>query len=150
VFATPGYQKGTRNIAAHRGIPDVAADASNLTGLALVEWIGGSGEVSESVGTSAAAPMWAGLAALADQYAGHRLGFLNPAIYAIGRGRHYQAAFHDVVSGNNSVLFPPYPSLNGPPYITYSGYRAVTGWDAMTGWGSANAAVLVPLLARGA
>jgi subtilase family serine protease len=149
VFAIPGYQKGTRNIAAHRGVPDVAADASDTAGLALVQWVGGHGKVTESVGTSAAAPMWAGVAALADQYAGHRLGFLNPAIYAIARGPHYHAAFHDVVSGNNAVLFPPYPRLSGPPYVSYPGYRAVRGWDAMTGWGSPDAQALVPLLAHG-
>ena len=147
VFAIPGYQKGTPHISAHRGVPDVAADASNFNGLALIWWVGGHAEITESVGTSAAAPMWAGLVALADQLAGHRLGFLNPAIYSIARGPLYNAAFHDIVSGNNTVMFPPYPSLNGPPWVTFGGYQAVRGWDAMTGWGSPNAGVLVPLLA---
>jgi subtilase family serine protease len=95
--------------------------------------IGGSG------GTSASAPMWAGLIALADQYAGRNLGFVNAAIYRIGQSPSYHAAFHDVTTGDNSVSFPP---------RTIAGYRATSGWDPVTGWGSADANVLVPLLAR--
>ena len=83
--------------------------------------------------------MWAGIAALADQYAKHRLGFLNTAVYSTGRGRRYRAAFHDLTQGNNTVQFPP---------RTIPGHRAVRDWDAVTGWGSPNASVLVPLLAH--
>lgn len=63
--------------------------------------------------------------ALADQYARHDLGFVNPAIYRIGRSSSYHRALNDVTSG----------------------LRAAPGWDAVTGWGSPNAQVLVPLLA---
>jgi subtilase family serine protease len=90
-------------------------------------------------GTSASAPMWAALIALADQYAGHRLGFVNPAIYRIARSPHYHRAFHDITSGNNTVQFPP---------TTVTGYQAAPGWDPVTGWGSPDAQVLIPLLAR--
>jgi subtilase family serine protease len=89
-------------------------------------------------GTSAAAPFWAGIIALADQYAGRYLGFINPAIYSIGRGREYHRAFHDVTSGDNTVNYP-----SG----TVTGYQAGPGWDPVTGWGSPDAQVLVPLLA---
>ena len=89
-------------------------------------------------GTSAAAPFWAGIIALADQYAAHRLGFVNPAIYRIGRNPAYNKAFHDITSGDNTVLYPQ---------GTVTGYRAIPGWDPVTGWGSPNAQVLVPLLA---
>ncbi len=89
-------------------------------------------------GTSAAAPFWAGIIALADQYAAHRLGFVNPAIYRIGRNPAYNKAFHDVTSGDNTVHYPQ---------GTVAGYRAIPGWDPVTGWGSPNAQVLVPLLA---
>ena len=41
--------------------------------------------------------------ALADQYAHHDLGFVNPAIYRIGRSPSYHGAFHDVTAGNNDV-----------------------------------------------
>jgi subtilase family serine protease len=90
-------------------------------------------------GTSASAPAWAALIALADQYAGRPLGFVNPAIYQIAGGPAYHAAFHDVTTGNNTVRFPP---------RTITGYQAGPGWDPVTGWGSPDAQVLVPLLAR--
>jgi len=99
----------------------------------------GNYAVSGSGGTSASAPIWAGLVALADQYAGRHLGFVNAGIYRIGRSTHYRQAFHDVTSGDNTVSFPP---------KTIAGYRASPGWDPVTGWGSPDAAILVPLLGR--
>ena len=90
-------------------------------------------------GTSAAAPFWAGLIALADQEAGHPLGFVNPAIYQIARGPQYHQAFHDITTGNNTVV------VNGD---TITGYQAGPGWDPVTGWGTPDAQVLVPLLAH--
>jgi subtilase family serine protease len=92
-------------------------------------------------GTSAAAPLWAGVIALADQQAGQHLGFVNPAIYRIARGPGYHRAFHDVVAGDNSVMWPT---------GVITGYTAGGGWDPVTGWGSPDAQYLVPLLARAA
>jgi subtilase family serine protease len=80
--------------------------------------------------------------ALADQAAGRRLGFINAAIYRIGRAAVYSQAFHDVVSGNNSMVVTP-PHAN-PFYV--KGFDAGPGWDAVTGWGTPNVATLVPLL----
>jgi subtilase family serine protease len=77
--------------------------------------------------------------ALADQLAGHDLGFVNPALYRIARSPAYGRAFHDITTGNNTVL------VNG---TTYTGYQAGSGWDPVTGLGSPNAAVLVPILSR--
>ena len=140
VIASPSYQEGVPGIGAYRGVPDVAAIASPHTGMAVVMSTGGTGYTIEGHGgTSASAPLWAGLIALADQYAGHHLGFVNSAIYQIGRGTLYHKAFHDVSSGDNSVSFPP---------ETITGYQAKAGWDPVTGWGSPDASVLVPLLAR--
>ena len=67
--------------------------------------------------------------ALADQYAHHDLGFINPAIYSLARSSSYHKAFHDITTGGG-------------------GYLATAGWDPVTGWGTPNAPVLVPLLAR--
>jgi subtilase family serine protease len=140
VFSRPGYQDHVPGIGAYRAVPDVAADASPQTGLAVVTSAGGGKyTISGGGGTSASAPLWAGLVALADQYAGRHLGFVNLALYRIGRSGLYHRALHDVTAGNNTVRFPP---------RTITGYRAVSGWDAVTGWGSPNASVLVPLLAR--
>jgi subtilase family serine protease len=139
-YARPAYQDGVPGTGTARGVPDVSADASGHTGMALVISDGDGGYTTrDSGGTSASAPMWAGLIALADQYAGHDLGFVNPAIYRIARGPAYHRAFHDVTTGNNTVTFPP---------KTFTGYLAGPGWDPVTGWGSPNAQVLIPLLAR--
>ena len=137
----PGYQDGIPAISATRGVPDVSADASGHTGMAIVLSDGGRTMVHNSGGTSASAPIWAALIALADQYAGHRLGFVNPVIYRVARSRYYHQAFHDITAGDNTAEFPP---------TTITGYRAAPGWDPVTGWGSPDARVLIPLLARGA
>jgi len=139
LFARPRYQDGVAGIGATRAVPDVAADASGHTGMALAISEGGSKVyIRNSGGTSASAPFWAALIALADQYAHRHLGFVNPALYRITRSGSYHGAFHDITSGNNTVKFPP---------KTFAGYRAAPGWDPVTGWGSPDARVLVPLLA---
>jgi len=129
LYARPAYQDGVPGISTTRGVPDVAGDADEVGGMARVVVSGGVSGLESDPGTSDSAPLWGGLAALADQYAHHDLGFLNPAIYAIARGSSYHTAFHDVTSGIN-------------------GYTAGPGWDPITGWGSPNAQVLIPLLAR--
>jgi subtilase family serine protease len=141
LFPRPSYQNGVPGIGAMRGIPDVAADGDSVTGIAVITSNAGGGyTLSGHAGTSASAPLWAGIIALADQYAQRHLGFVNPAIYQIARTSQYHQAFHDVTAGNsNTVEFPP---------TTITGYRAAPGWDPVTGWGSPDAQVLVPLLAR--
>ena len=137
-YARPAYQDGVPGIGAMRGVPDVAGDAGQ-PGLAVVFTDGGSTSVVSAGGTSASAPLWGGLMALADQDAHHDLGFANPAIYRIARGSSYHQAFHDVVTGSNSVT-------EGASTVT--GYQAGPGWDPVTGWGSPDAQALVPLLMR--
>jgi subtilase family serine protease len=141
LFARPAYQAGVPGIGTGRGVPDVSADASDRTGVAVVFSNGHQDTVQSHGGTSASAPIWAALIALADQYAGRHLGFVNPAIYQIARGPHYHQAFHDITTGNNTVQFP---------HATVTGYQAAPGWDPVTGWGSPNAQVLIPLLAHNA
>jgi subtilase family serine protease len=136
LFPRPAYQDGVPRIGPMRGVPDVAADADASTAMALTFSGGG---LYPAQGTSAAAPLWAGVIALADQDAGQHLGFVNPAIYAIARSPAYHRAFHDVVTGDNSVLWPT---------RVFTGYQAGPGWDPVTGWGSPNVSILVPLLAH--
>jgi subtilase family serine protease len=144
LFARPAYQDGVPGIGATRGVPDVAADGSGPTGMALAfSAPGGSYQLVGAGGTSAGAPFWAGLIALADQEAGHPLGFVNPAIYRIARGPLYHKAFHDVTTGNNTVVL-----TSASPPVTITGYQAGPGWDPVTGWGTPDAQVLIPLLAR--
>jgi subtilase family serine protease len=140
LFPRPAYQAGIVGIGTTRGVPDVAADADHGTGMAIAFSGGGKHyTLFGGGGTSVAAPLWAAVIALADQYAGRHLGFVNPALYRIGRSAHYHQAFHDVTMGTNTVTFPAQ---------TLTGYQAAPGWDPVTGWGSPNAQALVPLLAR--
>jgi subtilase family serine protease len=140
LFARPSYQDDVVGIGANRGVPDVAADADPVTGMALVTSEGGNKYSLEGAGgTSAATPFWAALIALADQEAGRHLGFVNAGIYRIGLSPSYHSAFHDVTIGNNSVIV-------SSRLIT--GNQALPGWDSVTGWGSPNAQMLVPLLAK--
>jgi subtilase family serine protease len=137
-YSRPGYQGGLPVIGEHRGVPDVAAMAD--PGIAAVAVRDGRAHVFPGGGTSASAPLWAGIAALADQDAHRQLGFLNDGLYRIGHSTQYHRAFHDVTHGNNTVTFPSGKVLKG--------YRARPGWDLVTGWGTPNAQVLVPLLGK--
>jgi subtilase family serine protease len=139
LFTRPGYQDGVPGTQATRGVPDVSADASGRTDLAMVLTDGSWSMIRNGGGTSASAPIWAALIALADQYAGRHLGLVNPAIYQVARGPGYHQAFHDITQGNNTAQFPP---------RTFTGYQAAPGWDPVTGWGSPDAQALIPLLAR--
>jgi subtilase family serine protease len=131
LYARPSYQGGVSGIGAMRGVPDVAADADQQGGSPTVMAGDGKTAIMSNSGTSADAPLWAGLMALADQYAHHDLGFVNPAIYRIARSSSYHQAFHDITTGSN-IQTMPYPGST-------TGWRATPGWDPATGWGSPDA-----------
>ena len=95
-----------------------------------------------AAGTSFAAPRWAAYTALVNQQAVEAgtapsggIGFINPAIYAIGTGSSYDTDFHDITSGDNLTD-------NQPVW-----FSATTGYDLTTGWGSANGQKLIDALA---
>jgi subtilase family serine protease len=136
-YARPAYQNGVSRISRTRGVPDVAGDADAQSGIPIVFATGGRTQVVTGFGPSGSAPLWAGLMALADQYAHHSLGSVNPAIYRIAGSSRYHQAFHDITAGTNVTVGS----------VT-AGYRAGPGWDPVTGWGSPRAQVLIPLLAR--
>ena len=125
-FALPAYQKNAKVPppagSGGRGVPDVAGNADPASGYQVLV----DGKSLVFGGTSAVAPLWAGLIALMNQKLGHPVGFLNPLIYGSLAG---QGMFADIVSGNNGA------------------YSAAPGWDACTGWGSPIGAKL--LLALG-
>ena len=142
LFPRPAYQDGIAGIGSTRGVPDVAANADPTAGMALTISDANHGDgyaITEAGGTSVATPLWAGIVALADQDAGRSLGLINPVLYRIGRSASYHQAFHDVVTGTNTV------TLAGR---TVTGYRAAAGWDPVTGWGSPNAQAVIPIIAR--
>src|SRR5947209_17558396 len=98
-FTTPSFQKTLPSSAQsllknRRGVPDVAGDADPLTGLAFYQ----AGGWSLAGGTSASAPLWAGLIAIAIQMAGHSLGFINPALYKLALSSNYAQEFHDILA----------------------------------------------------
>jgi subtilase family serine protease len=138
----PDFQKSL-NLSAlggsttYRNMPDVAAPADNI-----VVFSTGTNGVQQTLnvnGTSCAAPLWAGFAALVNQRALGQgkpsLGYATPAIYAIGKGPRYTTAFHDIVSGNNTNSRSP------------TLFFAAPGYDLCTGWGSPNGANLIDALA---
>jgi subtilase family serine protease len=142
-YLRPSYQ-AFANHSQWRGVPDVAYNGDIFGGVLIVcsECNGGTPAFFLVAGTSSGSPQWAAIAALADQGAGHRLGFLNPTLYAIGLSvtGFFSAfsAFHDVRTGNNAW------DVTG-----VRGYSAGPGWDPTTGLGSPNAANLIRLLTRG-
>lgn len=116
-----------------RSIPDVAAHSENNIWVIV-----NNGEEGVTGGTSAAAPMWAAFAALANQQAAANnqpgIGFVNPAIYAIGKGPTYSANFHDITTGNNTNGSSP------------TQFFAVHGFDLCTGWGTPTGSNLIASL----
>jgi kumamolisin len=120
-FPTPGWQKGktathrgTSIALTKRGVPDVAGDADPQTGYNVR--IDGTDTVIG--GTSAVAPLWAGLIARINQTTGTSAGYLNPMLYSKPQ------ALRDIISGSNGD------------------FEAAKGWDACTGLGTPNGAKL--------
>ena len=145
IYSRPGYQALDHANGAGRGVPDVSYSGDVNNGL-LIAWSQGDpanvGDIFIFGGTSAGSPQWAAITTLADQAAHHRLGFLNPALYAIAATPQYGDVFHDVTTGNNTVTVA---DANGNP-LTINGFDAGKGWDAVTGLGSPDVAHLINVL----
>jgi kumamolisin len=126
-FALPSYQSAAGvpdNVdtgSPGRGVPDVCGDADPNTGYAI--YVDGSSTIVG--GTSAVAPLWAGLIACLNQELGAPLGFAQPSLYPLLG----TAAFHDITSGSNGA------------------YSAGPGWDACSGLGSPDGGALASALA---
>lgn len=116
VFALPVWQQGLDGTDSqgivqaltHRGIPDVAADADPQSGYQIIV----DGVSAVFGGTSAVAPLWAGLIARINATHASAAGFLNALLYA------HPSALRDITRGTNGA------------------YRASVGWDACTGLGT--------------
>ncbi len=134
LFDEPSYQQGTIHGGKQRAVPDVSLNAAVLHGvLTYLDIPGVPAGFYLFGGTSAGSPQWSAILAIADQKAGHSLGFLNTALYHIGQAQpRYAASLHDVTAGTNSAgLF----DANGNPVIV-TGFNAGPGWDATTGLGT--------------
>ncbi|TMD92411.1 MAG: peptidase S53 [Chloroflexi bacterium] len=112
--ANPGGRRG-------RGVPDVCGDADPQTGYRVLV----DGQATVVGGTSAVAPLWAGLVALLNERLGRPVGFLNPELYgAVLAG----GGFRDITDGGNGA------------------YTAGPGWDACTGLGSPRGGAILAAL----
>jgi subtilase family serine protease len=134
LYDQPPYQQGTLHGGKQRAVPDVAYNAAILHGvLTYLNIPGLAPGFYRFGGTSAGSPQWAAITAIANQRAGHRLGFLNAAIYQIGRvSKGYPASFHDITDGTNSALEVDSDGNE----VDITGFAAGIGWDATTGFGS--------------
>jgi len=133
-FALPSYQTNA-GVPANpetnfvgRGVPDVSGNADPETGYQIVV----DGQSVVVGGTSAVAPLWAGLIALLNQSLGTSVGLLQPKLYSFG-----ESVFRDITSGNNDDSNLGY-------------YSAAAGWDACSGLGSPNGAALLDALTASA
>lgn len=120
-FPAPDYQAALGAGWSGRGLPDVAGNADPNTGYTVLV----DGQQMTIGGTSAVAPLWAGLIALLNQKLGKPLGYFNPLLYGSLAG---SGVTNDITNGNNGAQ------------------RAGKGWDACTGWGTPNGAGLVSAL----
>jgi len=146
LFDEPPYQKSTIHGGKQRAVPDVAYNAAILHGvLTYLNIPGVPPGFYRFGGTSAGSPQWAAITAIANQKAGGALGFLNSAIYQIGRvNKAYPASFNDVTQGTNSS--GEFDTSNN--LVTITGFNAGPGWDPTTGFGSPIDTSLVDYLIR--
>jgi hypothetical protein len=129
IYPIPDWQQGidmslNQGSTTMRNVPDVALVADNV-------WLrADNGDYFATSGTSFATPLWAAFTALVNEQAAASgkppVGFLNPALYAIGKGDSYTECFHDITIGDNT-------STNNPDL-----FFAVAGYDLCTGWGTIN------------
>jgi uncharacterized repeat protein (TIGR03803 family) len=141
-YSIPAWQRGlstpaNQGSATMRNIPDVACLADDVIWL-----IANNGQEAPIGGTSAAAPLWAGFAALANQQAAMAgqpaMGFINPTLSEICQSSRYGACLHDITTGNN------FSSGSGTKFSAVPGYDLCTGWGTPAGSNLISALVFPP------
>jgi subtilase family serine protease len=156
VFARPQFQNRVAGIVGNsRGTPDIAMSAAVNGAVDFYDTtdpsVAGWGIVG---GTSEASPLFSGIVALADQVAGHSLGYLNPALYAMAQSR-VPDGIVPISQGNNTFTFCIAADVesdascpSSSDLVTVPGFNANGYYNDATGWGTVNAASFVPALAR--
>jgi subtilase family serine protease len=128
------YADGTSFKPTGRCVSDVSFDSGVYGGVGPVVWtVDGIYHTYIFGGTSVGSPCWAALTAIANQRAGHNLGYINPILYTSETTLYNAGAFRDITVGDNTW----------PTGSTPIGYEATRGWDAPTGIGSPDAANLI-------
>jgi Pro-kumamolisin, activation domain len=129
IYQIPAWQQGidmslNQGSTTLRNLPDVAMVADNVWQFA------DNGQSFTSGGTSVSTVLWAAFTALVNQQGAASgkppVGFLNPALYAVGKSASYSQCFHDITTGDNTSSTSP------------NLFHAVPGFDLCTGWGSPN------------
>jgi subtilase family serine protease len=136
VFPRPIFQLGTRTGSGlARATPDISLSAAVDGGVLVYLSFPGLDPGYYIVGgTSEASPLFAGVVAIADQIAGHRLGWINPRLYALGTNA--SRGIVDVTIGNNTFTLL---DDDGNPVFTVPGFQAVKGYDMASGLGTVDA-----------
>ncbi len=156
VFSRPQFQDGVAGVVGgSRGTPDIAMSAAvngavdfyDTTDPSVAGW-------SIVGGTSEASPLFSGIVALADQVAGHSLGYLNPALYAMAQSGAPDGIV-PIFQGNNTYTFCIAADIgsgnacaSSSDLVTVPGFYANGYYNDATGWGTVDAALFVPALAR--
>ncbi|KAK1984225.1 peptidase S8/S53 domain-containing protein [Colletotrichum cereale] len=133
---------------AGRGFPDVSAQSFNLTFVT-------GGKLGGFRGTSASAPVWAGLVGSVNaaliQAGKPPMGFLNPWLYGAG-----VQAVNDVSVGESvgCTGLTDFGSVKLPPealakIVPNASWPAVAGWDAATGLGTPDMGKILALRMAG-
>ena len=156
VFSRPRFQDGVAGIVGgSRGTPDIAMSAAGSGSVVFYDTTApaaaGWGIIA---GTSEASPLFSGIVALADQVAGHSLGYLNPALYAMAQSGKPDGIV-PISQGSNTYTFCVAADIqstgscaSSSDLVTVPGFHANGSYNNATGWGTVDAAVFVPALAR--
>ncbi len=142
VFSRPSYQDGVAQVVGdHRGIPDISMSGACSGLVDTYQSFGGPTPPGwyYECGTSESAPLFAGIVALADQEAGHGLGVINPALYAMKQA--HDPGIVAVTKGDTTVSFEQHGAEH-----TVVGYQASAGYNLASGLGTVDAAEFVPEL----
>jgi subtilase family serine protease len=159
IFSRPSFQDGVARVVGNqRGTPDISMSAAVNGAVDFYDTTDPSLSPGWSLvgGTSEASPLFSGIVALADQVAGHSLGYLDPELYRIAEQPF--SGIVPVTQGNNTFTFCNAADVSATTgacasssdLTTVPGFQADGFYNDATGWGTVDAAQFVPALARGA
>ena len=157
VFSRPKFQDGLGDtVGDSRGTPDISMSGA-VNG--AVDYYDTSDPSTNGWGivggTSEASPLFSGIVALADQVAGHSLGYLNPDLYALAQSKGSNGIV-PISQGSNSYTFCIAADISAKnsscasssDLVTVPGFQANGSYNDATGWGTVDAATFVPALAQ--
>jgi subtilase family serine protease len=156
VFRRPPFQNGVAGVTGDsRSTPDIAMSAAVNGAVDFYDTtdpsVAGWGIVG---GTSEASPLFSGVVALADQVAGHSLGYLNPALYAMAQSG-ARDGIVPISQGTNTFTYCLAADVesdgscaSSSDLVTVPGFSANGSYNDATGLGTVDAALFVPALAR--